>query len=222
MSNDILEAKLESEFTDTLRHVEAKTLLSDIGIKSTTIRGAITRFCKQESVDRPTTFTEMTEDFMPDFMDFWMDTNPEIFELYPESKVFEAVEKYLAFTTVWKHKVKNNYIITSELRLQASTLLVVKNSLAASMKAVLSYNKRQPKIEQEKLIEAMPKIFLEILPVIHALQNGLADRMDDTDDLTRLIGSYLAGDKKTAIDIVNGNKLIENKISDICSNKDTI
>jgi len=208
---DKKEKTLEHKFSNVLTHVEAKTLLADIELKATTIRGAITRFCRKEKQEKPETFVEMSGKFIPDFMDFWMDANPEIFEIIPESKIYDAVEKYLAFTCVWKKKVKKNYILVDKLQLQASTLLVVKNSLAASIKAVLSYNKRQPKIEQEKLIEAMPKMFQKVLPIIHAMQNGLPLPEEDqiSKNISKLIGSYMANDKKTVLELFTENKTKE-------------
>ncbi|MCP4339841.1 MAG: hypothetical protein GY799_13360 [Desulfobulbaceae bacterium] len=204
------ELRLEEKYLPVLAYVEASKLLSTSQITSGKIRGAITSFCRAEKYERPTTFEEMEAEFIPDFLDWWWETRPDFHVDLDEAQTREAVKNYLAFTTVWKAKFKNHEIVSNQYRIQASTMLTVKNTLAASLKAQLSYNKRIGKIDQGELRKVFPEIFQALLPVIFSLQSGLVVLPDGNkeDDLTRLIGGFFAKDP-AIIDASNKIKQIE-------------
>jgi len=190
------EELLEEKYLPVLVYVEAKMLLSAAKINAAKIRGALTSFCRKEGYERPQTFEEMEEEFVPDFMDWWLDEKPELHKNLDETQTRLAVEKYLAYVNVWKAKFKNHEILGNQHKIQASTMLTVKNTLAASLKAVLSYNKRIGKIDQGELKKIFPEMFQALLPVIFSIQSGLIVLPDNTneEDLTRLIGGFFAND----------------------------
>lgn len=203
------ERDLETEFISALSCTEAKALTMPHGYTAGKIRGAITRYCRNEEIDRPTTFCELKE-FTPDFVDWWLDTNPEAHEGLAETRTVAAVDAYLAYTTVWKAKSKNNEVISSRYKIMASTHLLVKNSLASAIKAALSYNKRLPKTSQQEIIEAFPKAYLAILPATYSMQSGGFDPINNKqiDEIGSLIGGYFAKDKNV-LDAVSGLKQLE-------------
>lgn len=190
------ERQLEHQFSTTLSYIEAKDLVSIHGYTAGKIRGAITRYCKAMNIDRPQTFQEM-KIFSPDFVDWWIDTNPDTHEGLAETKTVGAVESYLAFTTVWKAKIKNNDVISDAYKIKASTLLLMKNSLAASKKAGLSYVKRLPGASGKTISEAFVKAHQTVLNLTFAMQAGDYKPVQDKeiDELGSLIGGYFAKDK---------------------------
>ena len=72
------EKKLERKYQGVIGYVEAKQFLAKTGYTAAKIRGALTRYCRIENIERPETFVEM-ETFLPDFIDFWLDTNLEAY-----------------------------------------------------------------------------------------------------------------------------------------------
>jgi hypothetical protein len=210
--NRKIELKLEEKYLPVLAYVEASKLLSSYQITAGKIRGAITSFCRKEGYERPQTFEEMENEFVPDFLDWWLDTRPEFHEGIDETQTRNAVEKYLAFTTVWKAKFKNHEILSNQYKIQASTMLTVKNTLSASLKALMSYNKRIGKIDQGELKKVFPEIFQALLPAIFGIQSGMVILPENNkeDDLTRLIGSFFAGDH-VALNAASKIKSIEYK-----------
>ena len=190
------EEYLEHEFKKTLHYIEAKDLVARHGYTAGKIQGAIKRYCNATANERPQTFIEMKE-FVPDFVDWWLDDNPGIHDGLAETRTVKAVESYLAFTTVWKAKIKNHDVISDKYRLMASTLLLMKNSLAASKKAALSYNKRTPKAEQRTISAAFVDAHQRLLPAIYDMQSGNYKPVNnrEIDELGSLIGGYFAKDK---------------------------
>lgn len=195
------ELELEEKYLPVLAYAEAAMLLSDSQITAGKIRGAITSFCRSENYERPTTLQEMESEFVPDFMDWWLDNKPEFHVKLDETQTRQAVLKYLAYTNVWKAKFKNHEIVGNQYKVQASTILTVKNTLAATLKATLSYNKRIGKIDQAELKKIFPLMFQELLPVIFGIQNGLLflNEGDKESDLTSFIGGYFAKDPATLL-----------------------
>ena len=191
------ELQLEHQYINVLSYVEAKDLLKTHEHTAGKIRGAISRYCKKADIERPITFVEM-EMFVPDMVDWWLDENPEYHNGLNESRTKEAVDLHLAFTTVWKAKVKNNDVLSNMQQLMASTMLTVKNSLAAALKSLLSYNKRNPKLSQENIRDAFVLAFKSVLPLIHELQSGKSQLPSNKamDDITRMIGTYMADNQK--------------------------
>lgn len=204
------EKKLETKYLPVLAYVEAGKLLADYRLTAGKIRGAITSFCRVAQYERPQLFTEMENDFTPDFMDWWLDNSPEIHKYLDEADTREAVNKYLAYVDVWKAKFKNNEIMTPHYVIQASTMLTVKNALSAAVTAWLSYNKRIDKLKQSDIVKVFPEMFQSLLPTIHGLQTGLIQQPTGTriEDVSRLIGAYYAGNK-TLIDMAESLKQIE-------------
>ena len=190
------ERDLEREFETALTYAEAKEVVAVHGYTAGKIRGAITRYCKSPNIDRPATFIEMKQ-FTPDFVDWWLYENPEAHDGLSESKTVQAVEGYLAFTTVWKSKFKNHEIVSSESRIKASMNILTKNALATAVKAALSYNKRVPKTSQLEIIEAFPKAFLSVLNITSKMYEIGFDPIPDkqVDEIGSLIGAYFAKDK---------------------------
>jgi len=180
-----------------LAFVEAGKLLTAYEISAGKIRGAITSFCRKEGYERPSLLTEMEDDFTPDFLDWWWDTDPKFHELLNENKTRDAINKYLAFVNVWKAKFKNHEILTPIHIIQAATMLTVKNSLSASVTAWLSYNKRVGKIKQSDIQNVFPEMFYSILPFIHQLQSGETSLPESSriEDASRLLGAFFAGNQ---------------------------
>jgi len=206
------ELELEEKYLPVLSFVETGKLLAAYKIESGKIRGALTSFCKKEEYDRPETFVEMETDFTPDFMDWWLSTAPKFHKRLNDNGTRIAVNKYLAFTNVWKSKFLNNQILTDPHIVQAGTMLAVKGSLSASLRAWLSYNKRIEKLEQSEIKDVLPELFYTILPFIHQIQTGVIDLPNKTriDDASRLLGAFFAGDA-SAVGLSERLKQIEYK-----------
>jgi len=206
------ELELEQKYLPVLAYVEAGKLLSagKSQISAGKIRGAITSFCRKEKYERPSLFVEMEQEFTPDFLDWWWSTAPDFHETLKENKTRDAVNQYLAYTTVWKTKFKNHEILTDTYTIQASTMLTVKNSLSAAVTAWLSYNKRTKKISQTDVQKIFPEMFQTILPFIHKIQIGEIHLPNKTriEDASRLLGAFFAGNK-AAIGLADTLKQIE-------------
>lgn len=206
------ERELEEKYLPVLAYVEAGKLLAGYEISAGKIRGAITSFCRKEQHERPMLFTEMEEEFTPDFLDWWWDDKPDFHKLLNEAKTKKAVNNYLAYVNVWKSKFKNNEVLTDTYKIQASTMLTVKNALGAAVKAWLSYNKRIKKISQSEITKVFPEMFQAILPCVHGLQTGEFELPKGTkiEDACRLLGAFFAGNT-AAIELVESLKRIEQK-----------
>jgi len=193
------ERELEEKYLPVLAYVEAGKLLADSEITAGKLRGALTSFCRKEKYERPSLFTEMENEFVPDFLDWWWETVPEFHKLLNENKTRIAASEYLAYVNVWKAKFKNHEILTDACIIQASTMLTVKNSLSASVTAWLSYNKRINRISQADITKVFPEMFQSLLPIIHGIQSGIITQPKGTriEDAARLLGSFYAGHPAT-------------------------
>jgi len=204
------EEQYENEFKKVLSHVEANGVLEGYAYTAGQIRGAITRYCRIHEENKPDNFTDMREYFVPDFMDWWLDENPEIHKGNSDIDIRDAVERYLAFTHVYKTKVKKNTMISDEVQIAAATTLVVKNSLAHAVKSGHSYAKRNANVSIKNFVKALPEVFQNILPIVHGLQTGAIEmsiRYKD-DEMSRIIGAYLAGNANV-LDMVKKIKTLE-------------
>lgn len=204
------EKELEVKYQGVIGYVEAKQFLEKTGYTAAKIRGALTRYCKANGLNRPKSFVEM-EEFLPDFTDWWLDADSE-YHKYGELKLHEAVSNYLAFVDVWKAKSKSLNIYTPSLMKQVGIMLVVKNTFAQTVKIGYSYAKRNPALSPDAIKEGFLQGFTALLPHIQGIETGQIELSEKFkfDDLTRLIGAYMAGDAN-AIGVAETLKHIEHK-----------
>ena len=202
------EKKLERKYQGVIGYVEAKQFLKETGYTAAKIRGALGRFTKESSMERPKTFVEM-EEFTIEFVDWWLDENVEIHK-YGERKLYDAVANYLAFTTVWKSKSKSLGIYTPELMKQVGMMIVVKNTLAQAVKIGYSYAKRNPELRADELKDGFLLGFSALLPTIHSMHTDKIEEKPNSDmsELTRLIGAYLSG-KPDVVEMAKKIKRLE-------------
>ncbi|WP_333664743.1 hypothetical protein [Desulfobacter postgatei] len=156
----------------------------------------------------PTSFVEMGP-FVNDFIDFWLDANPEV-HTKGEDVLRRSVANYLAYASVWKTKSKTSSIIDPVLMASAGKSLQIRNVLSHTVKTVFSYAKRNPTLNPQDLIEGFTEAFYLVTPLIHKIDTGELPLPEGkhTEDLTRLIGGFLAGDK-AVIDAADKLRLIE-------------
>lgn len=188
------EKELEREYQGVIGYVEAKQFLEKTGYTAAKIRGALTKYCKLNELNRPESFVEM-EKFVVDFVDWWLDEETA-FHKYGERKLYEAVSNYLAFVDVWKAKSKSLNIYTPELMKQVGAMLIIKNTFAHAVKIGYSYAKRNPELSPDDIREGFLQGFTLLLPYVQGVETGKIELFEDVkfDDLTRLVGAYMAGD----------------------------
>jgi len=186
------ERSLEINYQGVLSYIEAKQFLKGTPYTASKIAGAIRRFCNSSDVEKPSNFIEM-EPFVNDLADFWMDANPEAHE-DGEALLHRALSNYVAFSIVWKTKSKSSSIFDPTLTGQVGAMLILKNSLSQAVKIGCSYAKRNPALTKKVLSEGFVLGYTALLPII---RNQEKSKTEIPEDLTRLIGSYLAGNPDT-------------------------
>ncbi|RLB94613.1 MAG: hypothetical protein DRH26_00665 [Deltaproteobacteria bacterium] len=182
------ERSLEFKYQGVVGYVDAKQFLGKTPYTAAKINGAIKRFCNAEGVEKPTSFIDM-ETFVSDLADFWLDNNPDV-HTDGEKILYRALSNYIAFAIVWKTKAKTSSIFDPTLMGSVGQMITFKNGLGQAVKIINSYAKRNPVINREEVAEGFVLGFSAILPLI--ANNTLPEV---TEELTRLIGAYYAGDK---------------------------
>ncbi len=195
------EKELEHKYWGVLAYPEAKEFLKGTPYTGSKIAGAIGRFCRQENIERPTTFIEM-EPFVNDFVDFWLDANPEIHQT-GELKLHKAASNYLAFATVWKAKSTASIIFSPKYMNLTGKMIIAKNALGIGLRLVNSRISHENenggdanKIENfQQIKDLLPDAVMLSMPIAQGLQTKAISlpKGQKITDLTRLIAAYFNG-----------------------------
>ncbi len=96
------------------------------------------------------------------------------------------------------------------LMASAGKSMQIRNVLGHTVKTVFSYAKRNPALNAQELVDGFTQAFYLVTPLIHKIDSGELPMPEgkNTDDLTRLIGGFLAGDK-SVIEAADRLRLIE-------------
>lgn len=197
------ERSLEFKYQGVLDYPEAEAFLKNTPYTAAKINGAI----KRSGLDLPKNFVEM-EGFVTDLADFWLDTNPEV-HTDGEKVLYRALRNYVAYAKVWKAKSKSSSIFDPTLMGKCGFATTVKNSLDHSVKMTNSRAKRNPELNRSEIAEG----FVMGHYAVMAISQGKDPMPEIPDDLTRLIGAYMAGDK-IALRAAEQIKMIEHKEDD--------
>ncbi|MEA1966689.1 MAG: hypothetical protein U9N77_00465 [Thermodesulfobacteriota bacterium] len=194
-SNFTQEKLLERQYQGVLGYADAKDFLKETVYTAAKINGAIKRFCKAEEAVKPRTFIEM-ENFVSDLFDFWLDANPEQ-HTDTEPMLRQALSNYIAYAIVWKAKSKSSNILDPTIMATAGKAIQIKNALAHAVKTSFSYAKRNPALNKDELAEGFKIAFCSLAPIVNKIDKGELPLPENEtmEDLTRLIGGFLASDK---------------------------
>jgi hypothetical protein len=194
------ERSLEFKYQGVLDYPEAEAFLKNTPYTAAKINGAI----KRSGLDLPKNFIEM-EDFVTDLADFWLDANPEV-HTDGEKVLYRALRNYVAYAKVWKAKSKSSSIFDPTLMGKCGVATTVKNSLGCANKMINSCAARNPNINREEIAKGLVLGYTAIM----SISKGKDPVPEIPDDITRLIGAYMAGDK-IALRAAEQIKMIEHK-----------
>lgn len=179
------ERSLEFKYQGVLDYPEAKAFLKNTPYTAASINGAI----KRSGLEKPKNFIEMQE-FVNDLADFWIDTNPEV-HTDGEKVLYRALNNYIAYAIVWKSKSKSSSIFDPTLMGKCGAATTLKNSLGCANKMLNSRLSRNPDMNKEAVRDGLVMGYTAIM----AISQGKDPVPEIPDDITRLIGAYMAGDK---------------------------
>ena len=194
---------LEKQYFGVLAYADAKDFLRGTPYTGAQITGAIGRFCRSDSsIKKPETLFDM-ENFVKDFIDFWIDANPEV-HTDGELVLNQSVSNFMAFSRVWKEKSRKSMVFNPDYMKLTQAMIDAKNSLTMGMKLFnsrIKHEKDSGNLSKadlyKKVRDMLPEAVTIAMPIAHGLQTGelILPEGEKIEDLTRLLAAYFSGDQ---------------------------